>query len=84
MRRLQIAQLLRRAAVEMKPRALLGGEAGEHLVEDVIVAFARRRPDHAGLIEKVAMNLRAIEGAVGHLHLDEVALRRIEENRRVN
>lgn len=58
----------------MQLRALLRREPRQHLVEDVVVALARRRTHHTSLIQEVAVDLSAVQRAVGHLHLDEVPL----------
>lgn len=69
-----VPQVVGGVAVEVQLRALVGREAGQHLVEDVVVALAGRRPHHARLVQEVAVDLGAVQRAVRHLHLDEVAL----------
>lgn len=54
--------------------ALFRCQAGQHLVEDMVVPLARRRPHHARLVQEVTVDLRAVESPVRHLHLNEVAL----------
>ncbi len=46
----------------------------------MVVLLRRRRPHHAALVQEVAVDLGAVEGAVRDLDLDEVALHTREED----
>lgn len=60
----------------MKLSSLVRRQPCEHLVEYMIIALAGRRAHHSGLVQEIAVDLRSVERAISHLHLDEVTLSR--------
>lgn len=51
-------------------------QTSQHLIEYVVVLLIRQGPDHPRLVQEVTVYLRSVQRPVGHLHLDEVALRK--------
>lgn len=58
----------------MSLTSFLWREPCQHLVENVVILLILDLPHHPGLVEEVAMDLGPVQGTIGHLHLDEVAL----------
>ena len=50
-------------------------QRSEHLVENVVVPLGRRATNHTTLVKEIAVDFRAVEGAISHLHLNELTLR---------
>jgi hypothetical protein len=70
----EIAQVVDGIAFQTESGPLFRRQSGQHLVENVVVFLLSQRPDHAGLVQEVAVDLGPIKGTVGDLNFDEMTL----------
>lgn len=52
-------------------------QSSEHLIKNMVIFFIGKWPDDPRLIEKVAVDLGSVQSTIGHLDLDEMALRNL-------